>query len=424
MPNMDVVQSAPRAASRVQRVTAPMFEGSTYRSWGYLLAGLPLGVLWFSLLVPLYITGAALVVIWIGLGGLALTQSLARGIGRLERWLARVALGADIADPHPLGGRTPMQRGQALIRDQYGYRVLLWSLVRLVTGTVGFVLAVVSFVVPISLTFAPVSFVWGVPPTWGWTLVMAPLLGIPAFFGAAHLIKAVGRANAWLAEAMLGSGGAASAREAARRAARAEEQVRIDQELHDSIGHVLTMNVVQAAAGAHVFDNDPEFAREALTNIERRGRDALAELDRIISMVRSEQVMRNPLPGLADLEGLMAEAREAGMEVRSDIHRPAGVPAEVGRAAYRIVREALTNAAKHAAGSVVRVTVTGDGTSLAVEIVNSPPPPSTATTPGSGSGLAGVHQRVSLLGGRSEAGPTAEGGFRVYASLPIRPDST
>jgi signal transduction histidine kinase len=420
MIKMYAAPAAPTPAGGLRRWTEPMFQPSTYRSWGYLLAGLPLGVLWFSLLVPLYLTGAALVVIWIGLGWLALTQLLSRWIGRFEGWFARVAVGADIPRPARVEGETVMQRGRALLGDELGYRMLLWSAVRVVSGPIGFVLAILSFVVPVALTLAPVSYVWGAPPmSWAWTLWLAPLLGIPAFVGAAHLISALGRGGAWLGGMVLGPSTVFAAREASRRADRAEERLRIDQELHDSIGHVVTMNVVQAGAGAHVFDDDPEFAREALTNIERRGRDALAELDRIITLVRSERVDREPLPGLVEIDGLIMGIRDAGMEIEADLQSPE-VPAEVGRAAYRIVQEALTNVAKHAAGAAARVTVIRRVGSLDVEVVNGPPgPPERWSESGTGSGLAGIHRRVAILGGQSEAGPTADGGFRVYATLPI-----
>src|SRR5690606_22589742 len=113
------------------------------------------------------------------------------------------------------------------------------------------------------------------------------------------------------------------------RAVRAEEQVRVDQELHDSIGHMLSMIVVQAGAGAHLFDRDPEFARHALTTIGDRGRAALGELDRIVAAIRADAagldggavpagaVPSPPLPDLADLPALLTGARDAGMVVRA-----------------------------------------------------------------------------------------------------------
>lgn len=403
----------------MQHFADPAFRSETYASWGYLLVGLPLGVLWFSLLIPLYVAGAVLIVIWIGLGMLALTQLLARWIGLFERWLAQSWLSADIPKPDPVPGGTLFERGRALLTYQFGWRVLLWSFVRLITGVLGFVIAIVAFVVPIALLLAPITYVWDDPPgVWEWTLWVAPLVGIVAFFAAAHLVRAVGRGDARLAEMVLASSNSREVQEASRRAERAEEQLRIDQELHDSIGHVLTMNVVQAGAGAHVFDQDPEFAREALENIERRGREALAELDRIIGLVRSEELVRQPLPGLGDIRDLVDKVGEAGMDMDYQIE-DLDTPPEIGRAAYRVVQEGLTNVAKHAPGAATRVSVSGTDGWLEVEVVNSPPPGlPAALASGTGSGISGIQQRVAILGGQCEAGPTAEGGFRVHASFP------
>ena len=202
-----------------------------------------------------------------------------------------------------------------------------------------------------------------------------------------------------------------------------EVLVRIDQELHDSIGHMITMNIVQAGAGAHVFDSDPAFARQALKNIEERGRAAMGELDRIIAAIRGDQPgERAPLPGLADLEALVETARGAGMTVDSRLEAPPA-PSAVGRAVFGIVREGLTNVAKHAPGAPVRVTVCADGDAVAVEVANGAgtthavaDPPAHGT--GTRHGLAGIRDRVGLLGGRSSAGPDGDG-FAVRALVPL-----
>lgn len=418
--NMTSMQdSAPGSSPARDGVFGAVLSGETYRSWAYLFIGLPLGVTWFSLLLPLYLTSAILVVVWIGIGMLALTQLLSRWIGHFERWLANSWLHAHATRPDPVPAGTMWERGRALLSDEFGYRSLLWSFVRVFTGTLGFVLAVVAFVVPISLTVAPISYIWesDIPGQWEWTLWVAPLLGIPAFIGAAHLVRACGRASARLAELVLGTSNTTVDSEAEARARRAEEQVRIDQELHDSIGHVLTMNVVQAGAGAHVFDTDPEFARSALTNIEQRGRTALSELDRIIAMVRDGDVARAPLHSWDDLPDLIAETRSAGIQVEATTALATPPSPEVGRTVYRVVQEALTNVAKHAPAAQASVTVTRVNGSVRVE-VRDDGAGTGASLPGSGTGLAGIHDRVSLMGGTSDAGPMAGGGFRVVAEIP------
>jgi len=215
-------------------------------------------------------------------------------------------------------------------------------------------------------------------------------------------------------------------RQETARAERAEQQVRIDQELHDSIGHMITMNIVQAGAGAHVFDTDPDFARQALRNIEERGRAAMGELDRIIATIRGDETeTRAPLPEVADLPALVASSQAAGMDVEATLETD-NVPAPLGRAAYAIVREGVTNAAKHAPGAPVHVHVERAQDALAVGVVNGAPALSSRSGPaysgernGGGRGLTGVHDRVSLLGGQSVAGPTDDGGFELLALIPL-----
>lgn len=419
MTRMQAAHPATKQEKGRRGIASAVFSAATYRSWAYLFVGLPLGVLWFSLLLPLYLTSAVLVVIWIGIGMLALTQLLARWVGHFERWLANSWLEAEVPRPRPVPPGSITERGRALLADEFGYRTLLWSFVRVITGPVGFVIAVVALVVPISLTVAPVAYIWqsDIPGDWEWTLWVAPLLGVPAFIGAAYLVRAIGRLNAKMAEWVLGTTNRADSGDAEARARRAEEQVRIDQELHDSIGHVLTMNVVQAGAGAHVFETDPAFAREALSNIEQRGRDALAELDRIIAMVRDGQPSLAPLHTWDDLPDLIAETRSAGISVEDTIDPTLEPSPEVGRTVYRVVQEALTNVAKHAPSAHAWVRVSRQNGSVRIEVADDGSGMGSGLG-GSGSGLAGIQHRVTLMGGTSDAGPTGDGGFRVLAEIP------
>ena len=205
---------------------------------------------------------------------------------------------------------------------------------------------------------------------------------------------------------------------ATARAELAEERVRIDQELHDSIGHMITMTVIQAGAGAHVFDTDPEFARQALRNIEQRGRAAMGELDRIIAAIRGDEPeSRSPLPGVADLPALIGGSRAAGMHIDAVIDAPEAAGA-IGRAAFAVVREAVTNAAKHAPGAPVTVTVTTDDDAVAIRVVNAASG-ADPEAPEGRRGVAGMRDRIGLLGGVSRIGATADGGFEVLALLPL-----
>ena len=263
----------------------------------------------------------------------------------------------------------------------------------------------------------PVAVHWADVSTF-WTAVGTPviLLIAPGFAWASRGIAYVHRL---LGRWALGAGEDEAIAAANQRASLAEEQVRIDQELHDSIGHMITMNIIQAGAGAHVFDTDPEFARQALKNIEDRGRAAMGELDRIIAAIRGDRhETREPLAGVADLVRLIDESRAAGMTIEARLDAPP-VPAAVGRAAFTIVREALTNAARHAHGAHVRVTVERDGDAIAIEVVNDAPSIRVANQGGgTRTGVSGMRDRVALLGGQSTIGPE-EGGFAVRALLPL-----
>jgi signal transduction histidine kinase len=426
------------------------------RQWrvrAYLLLGLPFGVLWFGLVAVLYLSGLAAQFLPLGVVFVVGAQLLLRPIGRFERFLAGRLLGEHVAAPQPLRYRRPagvrwarwrgvMQRCAAAFRDGHSWRVLAWTLLRFVTGPLGFVLVTAEVLIPPALVAAPLvlaaaGLTGQVPAHLRWTYLLAlapavlPLL-VPLQTSISALTGPLRQAAGWA----LGPGRHELEAAALARAEAAEEQVRIDQELHDSIGHLLSMIVVQAGAGAHVFDTDPAFARSALRTIEERGRAALGELDRIIATFRadappaaSETGTRDPLRGGQDLPDLLAGAADAGMQLTSRL-RVGDLPPSAGRGAYRIVQEALTNAAKHAPGSPVTVDVVADADVVAISVANLVTPASPARgsgprrgsgpgRPGGGRGLASIRDRAGLLCGVATIGVTDDGGFAVRVVLPL-----
>lgn len=421
----------------------------SWRELAWLLLGLPLGVLWGTWAVTMYSLGLGLLIIWAGLPVFAATQVTMRWVGSVERAVTNAVLGEAIGRPSPMkAAARPGAVGalMAPIRDAHAWRVAAWSSVRLVTGPVGFVLAIGALVAPVAaagLVVLTILFVVGVlrittindtvlvGEDYWWTVPASVVVGVVAVPLLWWISKGFASLHRHFARWALGPCEGEELRSVTERAERAEEQLRIDQELHDSIGHMITMNVIQAGAGAHVFDTDPEFARQALRNIEERGRAAMGELDRIIAAIRGDEPeTRAPLPGIADLGRLIVESRAAGMSVDAVIEPPS-VPPAVGRAVFAIVREALTNAARHAPGASVHVLVAEDADALGIAVVNGPVPgmpdaPSprdeasdTASRPaGSRRGLKGLSDRVTLLGGRSTAGPEGEG-WAVRALLPL-----
>jgi len=203
--------------------------------------------------------------------------------------------------------------------------------------------------------------------------------------------------------------------EAAR--AVAEEQARIARELHDVIAHTLSVIVVQAAAARDVFSARPERALAALANIEASGRGALAELRRLLGAVRGD-AMFAPQPGLERLDELLNRVRSAGLEVSFTIEgTPRPLPAALDLSAYRVVQEALTNTLKHADATRADVAVRYGTDDLGVEVRDDGSAAGNGT--GTGSGLIGMRERVTVLGGSLSAGPEPGGGFAVRARLPF-----
>jgi signal transduction histidine kinase len=211
-------------------------------------------------------------------------------------------------------------------------------------------------------------------------------------------------------------------RATAERAAVAEERSRIARELHDVIGHEVTVIALQADAAAAALAKAPERAAARVEAIRSSAVEALGEMRRVVGMLRAaEEEDLRPQPGLADVAALVEQSRAAGARVDLTLRPPARpTHASVELATYRLVQEALTNARRHAPGTPVDVRVVGDDIEVVVEVVNRQdgaiPTPRVES---SGFGLVGMRERVRLLGGRLDAGPTDGGGFVLTARLPL-----
>ena len=251
---------------------------------------------------------------------------------------------------------------------------------------------------------------------------------------------------------------AARLREQVARAAVTEERLRIARELHDVVAHSMTVVAVQAGFGEYVFEQDPGEARAALGAIQRVTREALADMQRLLGVLRQDEAAQDdagqdaagppstsrrgtgqrgasrerklqlaPAPGLADLDRLVATTAGAG--VRVDVTTAAGrpdIPAAIDQSAFRIVQEALTNVVKHSGADCCQVTVGCDDGHLSVEITDPGGNGRTAAVAngtgqasGTGHGIIGMRERVSLCGGEFTAGPTPGQGFRVAARFPL-----
>ncbi|KDN18126.1 histidine kinase [Amycolatopsis rifamycinica] len=220
-----------------------------------------------------------------------------------------------------------------------------------------------------------------------------------------------------------------AAEEAALRdqVARREEQARIAREMHDVLGHRLSLLSLQAGALEVTAATTPD-AVEAAKTVRTTARQSLDDLRQVIGVLRTSGFADRapggpaepPQPMLADIPDLVAGARQAGLVVNVTIllDQASTAPAPLGTAAYRILQEALTNVLRHAPGAPAEVLVRGGpGAGLSLEVVN-PLPPHPVPSPGSGTGLTGVNERISLLGGTLTAGPADERTFALRAWLP------
>jgi signal transduction histidine kinase len=204
------------------------------------------------------------------------------------------------------------------------------------------------------------------------------------------------------------------------RVAAAEERVRLARELHDVVGHSVSVMVVQAGAERLALGDERPTTRDALLAIERTGRDALAEMSRLLGILRKqgEGLALAPRPSLAQVEALIQTVRDAGVPVELSVEGNR-IPLSPGVdvSAYRILQEALTNVVKHAGPARASVIVRYGSRTIDVEVTDDGRGPSNGD--GLGYGLAGMRERVELHGGSLEAREGDEGGFSVKARLPL-----
>ena len=260
-------------------------------------------------------------------------------------------------------------------------------------------------------------------------LLAAAGLALTVVFGSAAKAQAES-----MAEMMKVRAERARAKEEQQRRQASEERLRMARELHDVLGHHLSLINVQAGVGLHLMDNRPEQAREALSAIKTASSEALREVRAVLGVLRPEEeaAPRQPALGLDRLDELTADAGLPVTTTTEGLRRE--LPAEVDRAAYRIVQEALTNVRKHAAtGTKAEVTAEYTPAGLRLTVRNDGPAPSRlsgmntllggrARTGGAepaGSGITGMRARAESLGGTLTAGPLPGGGFEVAAVLPI-----
>ena len=400
--------------------------------------GWPGRALYCALTVPLAMVYAALflglvasVVLSVqGVGVLLFLVLLAvtRGLGGVERSLARSLLGVDVA-PAGCLRREPgrLRRLRLLVLDSGTWRTLGWLGARVLLGAG--VLATLVFGATgwaVLITEAP----WNAWSALALLLVMAVI--------AVAVLVALDvqvRLTVLIAPRLLGVAPEEQLAELRRASQRLADRNRLARDLHDTIGHSLTASLLQATAARRTLTpsaDDParpvsaDFARQALEHIEVNTRTALAELDRALAVLRDDPagspaaVDPAHTPELGDLAGLLAGLRDGGLPVlltaEGDLEE---LPPAVGELAYRVVQEGTTNVLRHAGCPATTIGVSRTGHELSVRVRNGPALLDGRVGPGGGRGLAGLSDRAAAAGGRLVAGPTPEGGFEVWAVLPL-----
>jgi len=245
-----------------------------------------------------------------------------------------------------------------------------------------------------------------------------PLLAPVVLLGLGRLVAWAGRLQLAMAVRLLGPSPAERLAEAELRAERLLERNRLARELHDSIGHALTVTVLQAGAARAVAD--PAFVAKALEVIEETGRQAMDDLERTLVLLReTPEAAAVERPGIDQLPRLFETARAAGSPVEAWIDVPTGrLPGVLSRESYRIVQEAVTNALRHSPGSPLTVRITVRDGQLELRCANAATGGG-STRRGGGKGLRGVRERAVLLGGEAEAGGR-DGEWVLAVRLPLR----
>ncbi|MET9889681.1 histidine kinase [Streptomyces sp. NPDC006465] len=301
-------------------------------------------------------------------------------------------------------------------RDRW--RTVLWLEARIVLGWVACGVTVWMPLFAIDLGRAATGYrptddpvVMLLDPHWSCALLIPlPLL---VLYG---MVVGLGELTTALARRLLGPSPTERLAALEERTEQLLERNRIARELHDSIGHALTVAVVQA--GAARAAGDPAFTDRALVAIEETGRAALEDLERVLGVLREAQRPVSGRPTLTDADRLLESARTSGAKVDAEVSGPLEtVPGPVSREGYRILQESLTNVLRHAGSVPVRVRIEVKDGALALEVRN--PLPAGISGPGRGSGLRGIRERAALLGGSARTGPH-EGDWQVHAELPLR----
>ncbi|MGW3410726.1 histidine kinase [Streptomyces sp. NPDC000888] len=382
------------------RFLRPLLRGTTYTRWLHLWVPMLFTSVWLFIDMSKPWVPAVLLV------PLGLIPAVRRGEGVQAQFMLARGGGEAAFSVAP----------SATWRDRW--RTVLWLEIRLVSGWVASGLSVWLPLIAFDLVFAATGhdttdnpFVPLSHAHWAYALLSPfPLLALyGAVIGLGELITAIARR-------LLGPSAGERLAALEERTDQLLERNRIARELHDSIGHALTVAVVQA--GAARAAGDPAFTDRALGAIEDTGRAALEDLERVLGVLREAERPVSSRPTLTEADRLLESARASGAKVDAEVTGPVEtVPGPVSREGYRILQESLTNVLRHAGSVPARVRIEVQDGGLVLEVRN--PLTAEISGPGRGSGLRGIRERAALLGGRARTGPD-DGDWQVHVELPLR----
>ncbi|WP_190818552.1 sensor histidine kinase [Saccharopolyspora pogona] len=395
------------------RLIRPFTARATYRRWVHLILGAVLAVPYLAVaglvLGPLLGLGFRLglppVAVGLVQGAFVVLAVLATGLLPATRSLSGAAAKSLLGLPESGDADTWPDR----------WRTVCWLVVHLALGSG---IGLLTLIVPPFILLLFANPLLALPPelagialyrAFGIGQWWAPLVGLGLIVAGFHLVAVVGALLARVAPTLLGPSEHERLRQQVEELS---ERNRIASELHDSVGHVLNVVALQASAANRVLDSDPAFAREALAAIADSTRAALADLDNALGALRSSTLDES---SLADLDDLIRSTELAGLEVRLDLQgNPGSVPPQVSREGYRVVREGLTNALRHAGRVTVAVRINISPRALDLEMTN---PLGSAPAPRRGLGLDGIKRRARALEGHAE-GAARGGNWQLQVHLP------
>ncbi|MFI6089687.1 sensor histidine kinase [Streptomyces sp. NPDC051218] len=365
-------------------------------------------------------TALALTLVYVGFSGMTASdgQPVYSGPAWLA-WLIGVAVGLPVA----FRRRWPLPVLGVVLAAVTAASVL--DLTREPYAAVGLAAYLVGLAEPVrrSVTALAVALPVAAGGVYLGEAVITPAGGRQDALGVAALALLV-IGGSWTAGFVIRARRAETRREERRRDERVRDQERLHmaRDLHDIVSHNLSLIAVRAGVAAHVAQDDPQEARNALRAIEETSRTALAEMRRTLGVLRTEGAPLSPAPDLSGLGRLAEEARRAGVDVELTVRGAEFLAEGLQLTVYRIVQEGLTNTVRHAAPTHCRIRVTADGEAVRVHMTDDGPKggprPSPGDLPG-GHGLLGIRERVLAYGGSVEAGPRPEGGFAVSVHLPV-----